>query len=104
MKTMTRPVTDGVDLDVSSAISQCSTLEFEEAQNAQERATRETPVDGSNGCASFHEEFSNDLLMKKQVIEMGLSDEDAETALRETDWYTVELAVEWHFNRNDRNA
>lgn len=92
-----------VDPASSSTLSQCSTLELEEAQNELERAQRETVMNDTEEMSNLRR-HSACTPMVRRLLELDLSEEDAETALRKTRWYSVEYAMEWHFNRQGASA
>lgn len=90
----------------SSPLSQCSTLEDEEAQNALERSQRELLVNGKDvgeGFFDLQRHYDNTLMLK-QLIELGLSEQDAEIALREIHWQGAQVAATWHFQRQDGSS
>lgn len=87
----------------SSTLSQCSTLEDEEEFNALERIEGEMLMDGTNEDLDVRRYTAN-AAMLKQLVQIGLSKDDAEMALHQTRWRNVSLATDWHFQHRSGSA
>lgn len=42
--------------------------------------------------------------MLEKLVGLGLDEEDDGMALHETRWYSLDYAMEWHFNHKDEDA